>query len=265
MSLSSQVNKSGFPLQLALANLIKRGTTNWRVLYEEHSWTHDLGEGFIDLVIEDTYKTWLMNVECKRVRDSSWIFLRDAHALESRRHAKLWVTRKNSENELAYFGWVDVPMDPICPESSICIVPGQDARTQPMLERTASIVVRSTEALAKEEASLLSSSYSDLRIYQNVVVTTAALKVAVIDANKIDIATGVIDDTSQFIDVPFVRFRKQLRGALPGFADADYELGVREIKLEKESTVFVVNSEHFLEFVSSCELPDDLGKYVRAR
>ena len=56
MTLQKHVNNSGFPLQLAIANLVK-STHSWNVLYEEHNWVQDNNNGFIDLVIENQYKT----------------------------------------------------------------------------------------------------------------------------------------------------------------------------------------------------------------
>ena len=163
MTLQKHVNNSGFPLQLAIANLVI-STHNWNVLYEEHNWVQDNNNGFIDLVIEDQYKTWLMNIECKRVRDSKWIFLRDTNATPTRRHAKLWVSSRRDGESLNHFGWADVPMDPDTAQSSYCVVPGQDSKARPMLERIASNVVISTEARALQETKTLSSHYSTLPI-----------------------------------------------------------------------------------------------------
>ena len=73
-----------------------------------------------------------------------------------------------------------------------------------MLERVAASVVLSTEALATKELELVSEHYSLLRIYQNVVVTTATLKVCEVDISTIDIASGEIDAGSRFANVPYV-------------------------------------------------------------
>lgn len=260
MSLEQHVNSSGFPLQLALANSVRSGgTSGWTVLYEEHAWKLGEESGFIDLVLEDQYKTWLMNIECKRVRDSEWIFLRPTGTTQTRKHAKLWVTHRSPRN--TFFDWTDVPMAPSSPESQYCVVPGQDAKARPMLERVAASVVQSTEALAKEELESISDSYSQLRIYQNVIVTTAALKVCDVDVAKINLADGEIDKGTSFTDVPYVRFRKQLgASATVVQAAADtYSLSQR-IK-ERESTVFVVSSSRFSEFLMSCDLPENFERY----
>ena len=77
MSLEKHVNNSGFPLQIGLAHQVKSTTSRhgWKVLYQEHSWKNESEAGFIDLVLEDKHRTWLMNIECKRVLDTSWLFL----------------------------------------------------------------------------------------------------------------------------------------------------------------------------------------------
>jgi hypothetical protein len=262
MTLVQHVNNSGFPLQLAIAHRVKKGSTGWSILYEEHEWRRTDSSGFIDLVLEDQFKTWVMNVECKRVRNSTWVFLTDKSGPKTRQVAKLWVTRKARDNQLQTFDWVDIPMDPACPQSAFCVVPGQDARSRPMLEKTASTVVLSTEALAKEEAIILSPRYSDLRIYQNVIVTTATLKMCEVDIEQIDVATGEISNKSEFIDVPFVRFRKQLGSTIEETEGSVHSQDVRRVITQKESTIFVVNSERFEEFLTVCELPGDLGRFV---
>ena len=265
MSLEQQVNNSGFPLQLALANRYSSNTQGWHILYEEHEWNINDSSGFIDIVLEDVYKTWLINIECKKVRDSSWIFLQDINSTKNRRIAKLFVSKKDSDNSLMHFDWVDIPMDPECPQSSYCIVPGQDPKSRPMLERIASSVVDSTEALAKEEAVNLSHKYSNLRIYQNVIVTTADLKLCTLSIDQVDIGSGEIPKDSSFTDIPYVRFRKQLGATVPDRVKILYDQDIYNQIKNKESTVYVVNSSHFENFINDCELPDNLGSYIRIR
>ena len=263
MSLHQHVNSSGFPLQLAVANAVKTHLkSQWDVLYEEHAWSLDRETGFLDLVLEDQYKTWLMNVECKRVRDSDWIFLKDRKAQAKRRHAKLWVSHRSSKH--THFDWVDIPMDPDSVESQYCIVPGQDAKARPMLERVAATLVTSTEALAAEEARTVADQYSDFRIYQNVIVTTAALQVCEVEVSQIDISKGEIGSNATFIEVPYVRFRKQLGSVSSDVQPAADRHSLLRIAKDRESTVFVVNSAHFIDFVRACEPPDNLAQYVGA-
>ena len=261
MTLQKHVNNSGFPLQLAVANLVK-STHGWDVLYEEHNWVHGNNNGFIDLVIEDQYKTWLMNIECKRVRDSQWIFLRDTKSTPTLRHAKLWVSSRPESESLNHFGWVDVPMDPETAQSSYCVVPGQDSKARPMLERIAANVVISTEALALQETKTLSNHYSTLRIYQNAILTTAELFVCDTDVDGIDITTGDIGASTKFTQVPYVRFRKQVGAVDTNLQPATEIHSLKKIITDKESTVFIVNASHFSNFLNNCELPDNITQYI---
>ena len=134
-----------------------------------------------------------------------------------------------------------------------------------MLERTAATLVQSTEAIALEEATTTSHLYSHLRIYQNVIVTTADLRVCRFDPASIDLSTGEIGDSATFEEVPYLRFRKQLMAYAPdeNTSPATFEL---QSKISaRESTVFVVNSARFFDFLNDCELPDDLHRYISAR
>lgn len=257
----TQVNRSGFPLQIAVAHHVREMNPQWNVLYEEHAWRRDLNSGFIDLVLEDVNHTWLMNVECKRVRETSWIFLTDARSSPSPQ-AQVWITSKRQDNRPIHFDWVDVPMHPECPQSSFCVVPGQDQKARPMLERVAADVVASTEALAEEELTSIPFSYSNLRIYQNVIITTAELKVCEIEASKIGLATGEIDSSSKVKSVPYVRFRKQLGAAATGNLD-DFGGDTSRMVRARESTVFVVNAQNLSQFLANSDLPESLGRFVR--
>ena len=77
--LEKLVNSSGFPLQIALQHLIesKKSDHGWDVLSHEHPWANkEAGsEGFIDLILVNNSDRHIMVVECKRVRDTYWIFL----------------------------------------------------------------------------------------------------------------------------------------------------------------------------------------------
>jgi hypothetical protein len=109
------VNKSGFPLQIGAANLVENTHQQhgWRVLYSEHAWRneHDGNGGFIDLVLENQYRTSVLVIECKRVLESSWTFLIPAVHVKTRRHCKSWVSRYVN-GEFRQFDWFDLTLDP---------------------------------------------------------------------------------------------------------------------------------------------------------
>ena len=97
--LSDAVNRSGFPLQIALQSLVERTRSDHecRVIFSEHFWLNpsDGRSGFIDLILEDGLEETVFVVECKRVVNCSWIFLIDDMKQMERRHAKAWVTESS--------------------------------------------------------------------------------------------------------------------------------------------------------------------------
>ena len=90
------VNSSGFPLQIGIEHLVRSQTLShgWKVRYKEHSWNNKQtgNAGFIDLVLVDGDGTSAMVVECKRVQDTSWIFLLPSMRQADRRHAHVWAS-----------------------------------------------------------------------------------------------------------------------------------------------------------------------------
>ena len=243
------VNRSGFPLQIGLEHLVQTNLRGqWSVIYSEHAWKNpfDSSSGFIDLILEDSYRTSVLVVEAKKVVDASWIFLVSHDAQMTRVHVKSWVS-KLSKN---YFDYLDISASPGSAESKFCVVDGQDPKSRPMLERLASEAVSSTEGFAAEEKALLKDG--QLRMYFSVIVTTATLKVCKTNPNSIAIDTGKLNE-AELIEVPYVRFRKQLNYNIS--PNSSYEdLRPEEIARQKENTVFVVNSNHLIEFLSEFEV-----------
>ncbi|MBN2425084.1 MAG: hypothetical protein JXR46_02305 [Calditrichaceae bacterium] len=244
------VNKSGFPLQIALENLIGREQkpVGWRVIYSEHQWKNsDTNEsGFIDLVLELTGGVIVLVIECKRVYDSSWIFLNSKGELNDRKHTKAWVSNLVNE-EFKRFNWCDITVLPSSPECEYSIVSGQDPKSKPMLERTASTLISSTEAFAKEQSKYFSRA-RDKGLYFNVIVTTADLIIGEFHPKSISISNGTING-AKFHEVPFLRFRKQLQPHIETITKNSFDHSV--LAKAKENSVFVVNSKHFTEFLNS--------------
>lgn len=251
-ALKGVVDKSGFPLQIGVSHLINTGTKShgWRVQYSEHAWRNDSDDdaGFIDLVLENRARKMALVVECKRVQDTSWVFLNPQVNLVSRRHAKAWVSRY-AGGKVTEFGWVDHPLDPESVQSDFFCIFGQDAKSTPMLERVGATLVSATEALAFEEKLTLLSEDYPYRVYLNVIITTAKLKVCSFGPSDISIKDGTVSKCS-FTDVPFIRFQKQLSTRFP--ESLTFSVGeTSAIAKAKENTVFVVNSENLVEFINA--------------
>lgn len=253
--LTDIVNQSGFPLQIGVASLIERTKDQhgWKVLFMEHSWKNELDndKGFVDLVLEDRHRFSVMIVECKRVLDSSWIFLNPDPTAKKRRHAKAWLTR-HAGDCFKHLNWTDLTIDPDSFESEYCVVFGQDAKSKPMLERVAAELVSATEAIALEEKDYQAQRRDTWRVYFSVIVTTAKLRMCTFNPDKISIADGKIVDP-QFTDVPYIRFRKQLSTRAPA-VPLNVIDGFNDFVRAKEHTVFVVQSESVPEFLSTFEV-----------
>lgn len=256
--LSEIVNRSGFPLQIGLERQIRNSyeVHGWRNIYSEHSWKNngDGNSGFIDLVLEDKYRTSVLIIETKRVLESSWIFLVDDPRQMQRRHAKSWLMRHRNA-KFTYFAPKELTLDPITPQSQYCVIDGQDPKSKPMLERIAADVVSSVEGFAEEERLLQLRDRDVLRMYFGAIVTTAKLQVCQFDPENISIADGKISN-STFTEVPFLRFRKQLASHhdVPGFLAVG---GHQDVSRAKENTVFIVNALAITDFLKSFEVDDN--------
>lgn len=264
---NTHINRSGFPLQIGLAHAIDSSSQEhgWRVLHQEHGWKHAYtGEsGFIDLVIENQYRTVILNIECKRPQESTWQFLLPAPNDKHRHHCKFWATNGNNRG-LTHFDWVDLTIEPASYESAYCVVAGQDAKSRPMLERIAATVVESTEALAQEEAALLEKQQVEhLRTYINVIVTTATLEVCKFDPNKIDLKTGTITE-AEYEEVPYIRFRKQLSVLSKPLEAMEWNEGVRSITKARENTVLVVQATEVIRLLKELKISNRIGSVIYA-
>ncbi len=72
------VNKTGFPLQIALAQVVRANeNSGWRVMHEEHSWQNarEGSGGYADLVLENVVRDVVLILECKRIQEASYVFL----------------------------------------------------------------------------------------------------------------------------------------------------------------------------------------------
>lgn len=253
--LAETVNQSGFPLQIGVANTVSKTNSQhgWKVLYQEHSWRNDPDDctGFIDLILENEYGTSVLIVECKRVLDSSWIFLNPTTTVKHRRHAKAWITRYTNGN-FKHFDWHDLAIDPATPEAEYCVVPGQDAKSKPMLERIAADLVSATEGYASEEKLFQSQAGDALRMYFSVIVTTANLKLCSFDPDEISLSDGRVS-APKFLAISYVRFRKQLSTRQPSVLSR-LPTGLNSLVRAKEHTVFVVNAESITHFLSEFDI-----------
>lgn len=250
-------NDSGFPLQIALQHSVNASTKSrgWQVRHIEHSWHNgtDNQSGFIDLVLRDRHDCANLVLECKRVRNATWLFMNTSGDPTPRRHSKAWVT-KYIGGQTKLCGWNEVPIDPATPEAQFCAVRGQSTNDKnTLLERIAGELISATEALAIEERDYLHESQESLRFYFNVIVTTAALKVATFSPSEISLSEGTIAN-AKFSDVPFVRVRKQFSMRSVTLSPQDWSRR-DDPDYRRENTVFVVRADALLDFLYQFDIP----------
>lgn len=157
-TLEAAVNRSGFPLQIGIADLVRKSKQyhGWDILHVEHSRKNDIAgtEGFIDLVLEDKYQTSVLVVECKHLLDSSWIFLREVSNDSKVAYTKLWVSSRAGASYKT-FDWIELASDPMSAESGFCVMSGEAAKARMSLEQIASNAVDHARHTGKEAAEQL--------------------------------------------------------------------------------------------------------------
>lgn len=257
--------KSGFPFQLRVEDEVRstRSTHNWSIATREHPWTNKETEssGFIDLVLShDLLVTYRMVIECKRVkaddrRQLQWLFLVPEGEKQEAQVASCLevggtttINARIRETDLSETGWdhvriwENVNILPKSFESSICVLPSDDSKSQPILERLASAVIDSVEGLGQEEIKIHQSKSHVVRLLVflfPVIVTNAEISICSFNPNNVSILDGTIDASATTImTVPFIRFRKSLATTFPEGTFSN----LKEANEARELTVFVVNA-----------------------
>ena len=256
----SIANSSGFPLQIRIAH-DANSTSNWEVFLEEHPWhSNETGsEGFIDLVVRDqNHAVQAMVIECKRVRDTAWVFLipkvkQTKDPRIERSHVRLWFS-SHCHVKWNEFGWSDCQANPFTYESKFCAIQGQESGRRNLLERTAFDLIESVEALAWQERKLQEGNGGNLflfeRRYTPVIITTAELRVSFFDPSSISSHDGTLPNDTSFEVVPYIRFRKSLTSNF----GSSIGKSIQEAYQTSERTVFVVNSESWIDFLEKWEI-----------
>ena len=270
------INDSGFPLQIGLKQLVRGNQKTWTVILTEHQWIDPLKgeEKFIDLVLRqgaDDYPVRLV-IECKRSRETGWIFLREPGLSPGHDRPRSVRSRVVSISETwDRAGWWDIPFNPGFPKVSYCVIRKNRQRTDELLERTAAELVRATEALACQETSLFRRSgpslptiWSDFRrVYVPVIVTTAKLLVCNAVYENLNLETGDVP-AANAAEEPIVTFTKSLVSIN---ADQSTDSRIEQFSQQSERSVLIVQATDFLDFLSNFELskerPDLLAYLLR--
>ena len=246
--LLSLVNASGFLFQLRveqeiIATQAKHGKA---VLAREYPWLHTTTQhaGFIDLITSAGTNGKIV-FECKRVKAAEWVFLVPPQSKPTTSVRVLWTRRFSDTHQGA--AWDSFSLKCQSLKSQFCVVRGQADAQQPMLERIATILLVSVEALADEELALNHPvGWSGLRFYFPAIVTTAVLQACHVDPSDIDLSTGELG-TATFEEVPYIRFTKSMSTSLKS---SKLPSTLQESVPEGDRTVFVVSATHLEQFLS---------------
>jgi hypothetical protein len=251
-SLTDVINASGFLFQLKLEEEIKKSRPvsrigEWQLIAKEHKRLDPLDgkEGFIDLVLEAGICRIV--IECKRVTDASWLFLIPSEEIETKRGQFLWTESKANISD-----WHNFNVNPPSLESTFCVVRGQGEKDTPLLERLASLLLRSTEGLANEELKITFKQDRKIRLYLPIIVTNAMLFACRFNISDINLDTGKLSE-SDFKEVPFIRFRKNLSSTIK--SDSPFTSNLSEINQQNERTVLIINAKELTTTLTTLDIP----------
>jgi hypothetical protein len=264
--LQQAINNSGFPFQLGVKALANR-SPGWSADLTEHPW-RDLftGEdGFIDLVIRDKQAFINLVVECKRARETDWMFLREA-VLSMHTNNRLSVRvrvlgRHRTENTVTR-EWLDTEFVPGSPEANFCHIRKQGGtQRDDMLEKTCGELLRATEALACQEQALHSGDKVHIRrIYVPVIVSNARMFICDGNWDAMNVTTGEVE-FSAIEPVSFVRFRKSF--SAPDVR-AGYATNAEAFAERSERSVVVVQAGSLLEFLAKWQFGNLSTRFMDA-
>lgn len=263
--LENTINDSGFPLQIGLEQ--QAHGVDWKVITTEFPWLDPLAaegkrEKFIDVVLHGKVALTLV-IECKRARNTEWIFLREPNNA-NRTHTRGLVAILRAGQRRAAKDWVEGLQ--CLPASSIakyCVVRKNNQRSDELLERLAAETVRAVEALAESEIDIFKRTGEHLgRVYFPVIVTTAAIYVSDADYTDVDLDVGEVSSgTTKYEPIKWVRFVKSF-----GVSEPRRLVGNLEDLVEQtERCVFVVRASAFLEFLEKLELSKTTSEQLLAQ
>jgi hypothetical protein len=213
--LSDIVDKSGYPFQIAVQNLIqttrRKNEHDWNVIEHEYPWYNfeNKTKGYIDLIIgRGSIK---LIIECKRVlKNPNWIFLNTSQKPQFEAAYGLRVGHRLR----AYAVWDKFIIQPPSIKSEFCIFETKERR---IIETDIGILIDAIEAYSltdinRIKSDLIYHTHSEEAWFVPIIVTTATLVDSKIDPNKINFTNGKIkNDDLDFQTVSCVRFEKSIK------------------------------------------------------
>jgi len=244
---------SGFPFQTAISHVVGV-SKSWSIKASEYPWKDADGtDEFLDLVA--TNGQFYATIECKKTQKETLTFLRplgisNTGEVDSIRcvHA-MQMEDSTRRAELYCEDW---SLWPQSHQSEFCVVSTSDTgKSQRLLERDARLLVRATDAYARDFRSRFrpdrDSPLPSGLLFLPVIVTNAPLYSARYKPTDVSLETGRFKANPEEVkSVPWIRFQKAFTSSY------SQDLGDR--------TVFVVNAQSFSQFLDNMELPPEMTK-----
>jgi hypothetical protein len=259
------VGESGFPLQMAVAELIRKKSDRWEVRTEEFTWAHRTGAmGHLDILLRlKVSQRANLVVEVKRPRKNvDWVFLVPSGASPAEYRTRLLWQRKKAPDagearpELDPW-WCQAHIQPPSYVARWCqLRDDQQTRGHGQLERIGEELSHAAEAIGQyyfqESLKGVGALWSNSWILSCVVITSARLFVAKLPLDRVSLSSGVPEEPV-LEPVPFVRFTKSFTPPTVEWHPTEDEpvQDFNQLAVDNERTLFVVRAENCLDFLEN--------------
>ena len=250
-SLIIALQRSGFPFQTAVRQVI-HDSKKWCVDSSEYPWrTMGGDEQFLDIVA--TNGSLFLTIECKKTRTEILTFLRPLGYADTGKEATFRCLHAGEWRDAIRIGMgilcEDWNLDPTSTHSELCVVStSESGRDQRLLEKDAGLLVRATDAFARDFVERVDPNScrppSPPRLFVPVIVTNAPIYTARYSPRDVSLKTGEFSTPPDEVEeAESVRFRKAFT------SDGASDLGDR--------SVFVVHADSFLKFLQLITIAPD--------
>jgi hypothetical protein len=240
------INDSGYPLQLALEHAVEGigGRASIHHL-REFPWTNKrTGEAqYLDLLVQHGPIRFL--ISAKRRQETDWVFVEHDGRSRSTHRAFLFYADRGIEGPA---GWRKMEVEPDSPMAIYCAMPGRRDDPSHIIDQAGQELVAATEAIADYEKQI-EDAFSETRgarFYVPVLATTARLHTYAVPPDSLSLQTGTANPASVTgAPIPFIRMTKAFTA--PRYTGTARSL--RELGTNEERTLFVVEAQHFVQFL----------------
>ncbi len=203
-----RVDRSGFPFQMAVEEIVRSGKHGWNIVGSELPWRDKSGaDCYIDLVLD--YGSSLAVIECKRVKEAkpggagAWLFFANPD-IEQNRDVRLFRIDAKQQGPNPYYD--DLTIRPTSFETTFAATADKDESAVTIAGK----LVTASETVAWDIAEKLNGDF--MLITYPVIVTNAELWLCRFEPGEIDLASGTLTDGANFDGErqPWMRLRVPL-------------------------------------------------------